>query len=111
MFASNFIDADDAVRYTRGQDNVTEYGQSKTIAAGNKMTNTFCTTCGTLLYRVGEGFPAMKIMRIGTVDDFNLMETVLRPRVEQFVENRVSWLHPTKGLPQVEGMSDGGLIS
>jgi hypothetical protein len=71
------------------------------------MTNHFCSTCGTLLYRIGTGFPGMAIMRIGTVDDFNLMETKLRPRVEQFTNDRVNWLHPAEGIKQVEGYAYG----
>jgi hypothetical protein len=71
------------------------------------MTNHFCSTCGTLLYRIGTGFPGMAVMRIGTVDDFNLMETKLRPRVEQFTKDRVNWLHPAEGIKQVEGYAYG----
>lgn len=55
------------------------------------------------MYRVGEAFPGKSIMRIGTVDDFNLHETKLRPRVEQFTKDRVSWLRGAEGVKQVEG--------
>lgn len=74
------------------------------------MTNHFCSTCGSLLYRIGTGFPGMAIMRIGTVDDFNLMETKLRPRVEQFVKDRVDWLDGIggkEGILQVDGYHYG----
>lgn len=43
------------------------------------------------MYRVGEAFPGVKICRIGTVDDFRLMETKLKPRIEQFTKDRVEW--------------------
>lgn len=46
-------------------------------------------------------------MRIGTVDDFNLMETKLRPRVEQFVKDRVEWLEGARGVMQVDGYHYG----
>lgn len=52
----------------------------------------------------------MAIMRIGTVDDFNLMETKLRPRVEQFVKDRVDWLDGIggkEGILQVDGYHYG----
>jgi hypothetical protein len=42
------------------------------------------------------------VLRIGTVDDFNLHETKLKPQVEQFVESRVEWLHGLEGIKQVE---------
>lgn len=67
------------------------------------MTNYFCSTCGTLMYRVGAAFPGMSILRIGTVDDFNLHETKLKPRVEQFVKDRVGWMHDVEGVEKVEG--------
>lgn len=72
------------------------------------MTNHFCGNCGTLLYRVGAQWPGMSIMRIGTVDDFRLQETVLRPRVEQYVEERASWLEGVKGAEKAEGMAKFG---
>jgi len=65
------------------------------------MANHFCKSCGTLMYRVGSAWPGQYIMRIGTVDDFNLHDTVLKPKQELFVKDRVSWLH---GLADVEGL-------
>ncbi|KAH7138355.1 Mss4-like protein [Dendryphion nanum] len=92
MFASNFTVRDEYLKHLRGKENLKTYAQSTTIAAQTQMTNYFCSTCGTLMYRVGARFPNMSILRIGTVDDFSLHETKLRPRVEQFVESRVNWL-------------------
>ena len=43
-------------------------------------------------------------MRIGTVDDFSLHETKLKPRVEQFTKDRVNWLHGVEGAKQTEAM-------
>jgi hypothetical protein len=103
MFASNFTVADSYLRHIRGEENLKSYGQSKTIASGNMMTNYFCFTCGTLMYRRGSAFPGLSICRIGTVDDFNLHETKLKPRVEQFTKDRVEWLHGVEGTKQVEG--------
>ena len=104
MFASNFTVDDKYLTHVRGRDDLTSYGQSQTVKAGNMMTNYFCKTCGTLMYRVGTAFPGQSIMRIGTVDDFNLHTTKLKPRVEQFIEDRVGWLSGGKGIRQVEGM-------
>ncbi|KII86865.1 hypothetical protein PLICRDRAFT_43539 [Plicaturopsis crispa FD-325 SS-3] len=103
MFASNFTVLDTHLKYLRGRENLKTFGQSRTIASGNMMTNHFCSTCGTLMYRVGSAFPGMSIMRIGTVDDFHLHETKLFPRIEQFTKDRVSWLHGVEGAKQVEG--------
>jgi hypothetical protein len=105
MFASNFTVADTHLKHLRGRDNLKTFGQSRTVASGSSstMTNYFCSTCGTLMYRVGANFPGQSILRIGTVDDFHLHETNLRPGVEQFTKDCVRWLHGIEGVEQVEG--------
>ena len=103
MFASNFIVNDSALKHIRGQDKLTKFAQDKTIATGNTMANYFCSVCGTLMYRVSTGFPGKSILRIGTVDDFNLHETKLKPRIEQFTKDRVSWFKGGEGVTQKEG--------
>lgn len=67
------------------------------------MSNYFCSKCGTLMYREGAKFPGVMIMRIGTVDDFSLHDGILKPRVEQYVEDRVSYLCGAEGVIQVKG--------
>ncbi|KAL8829104.1 MAG: hypothetical protein Q9191_002207 [Dirinaria sp. TL-2023a] len=103
MFASNFIVADVHLKHLRGWKTLKTFAQSRTIASGNAMTNHFCSNCGTLMYRVGSAYPGKSILRIGTVDDFHLHETKLRPRVEQFTKDRVAWLAPVEGVKQFEG--------
>lgn len=103
MFASNFTVLDSHMKYVRGRENLKTFAQSRTIESGNTMTNYFCYTCGTLMYRVSSGGPGMSIMRIGTVDDFRLHETKLFPQVQQFTRDRVGWLHGVEGPKQVEG--------
>ncbi|KAJ7868796.1 Mss4-like protein [Mycena olivaceomarginata] len=101
MFASNFTIADTHLTHVRGRENLTAYGQANTIASKRNMINHFCSTCGSLMYRTGDGFPGQSILRIGTVDDFHLHETKLKPQVEQFIESRVGWLHGVEGVPAV----------
>lgn len=55
------------------------------------------------MYRVGDAFPGHSILRLGTVDDFHLHETKLRPRIEQYTKDRVGWLCHASGVEQVEG--------
>jgi hypothetical protein len=105
MFATNFTILDSHLKHLRGQDNLKTYSQSATIWAhtvkgGNTITNHFCGTCGMLMYRVGAAFPGMSILRVGTVDDFSLHETKLRPQMEQFTRSRPSWLRDV----QIEGI-------
>jgi len=105
MHASNFTVMDSHLKHLRGQENLKSWGQDKTIffkesGKPNTMTNYFCNTCGSLMYRVGAAFPGMSILRLGSVDDFSLMETKLRPTMEQFTKDRVSWKAATEGCTQ-----------
>ncbi|PQE27020.1 glutathione-dependent formaldehyde-activating gfa protein [Rutstroemia sp. NJR-2017a BBW] len=102
MFASNFIVKDSETVHVRGQDKLSKFKQSKTIASGNSMENNFCSVCGTLMYRVSSGYPGMLITRIGTVDDFDLMESKLKPRLEQYTKSRVSWFKGAEGVAQFD---------
>lgn len=103
MFASNFTIDDKYLKHLRGEENLKSFSQAKTIASGNGMTNHFCSTCGTLLYRRSTGFPGMSILRIGTVDDFALHETKLRPEIEQFISSRVDWFTGVEGAKKSDG--------
>ncbi|OJJ06573.1 hypothetical protein ASPVEDRAFT_140474 [Aspergillus versicolor CBS 583.65] len=103
MFASNFIIADSHLTHVRGREKLSTFRQSKTIESGKAMTNYFCSVCGSLMYRVGDAFPGSSILRIGTVDDFHLHESKLKPRVEQYAKDRVGWLRDADGVKQVQG--------
>ncbi|KAI4916193.1 hypothetical protein J4E85_010281 [Alternaria conjuncta] len=103
-FTSAFIVAASAVKHIRGQDNLKKFSQSQTTASGQAMTNCFCDTCGTLMYRLTERHPEFTLMRLGTVDDLNLMEGLLRPKREVYVKDRVSWVHGVEGARQSEIM-------
>ncbi len=102
MFSSGFSVLNTHLTHIRGRKNLTAYSQSRTIASGRTMTNYFCSTCGTLMYRVGERFPQVSLLRIGTVDDFNLHETKLKPRRELWVKDRCGWLSPVEGADQIQ---------
>ena len=102
MFATNFIVADTHLKHIRGQDNLKSFGQSRTVAAGNTMTNYWCDTCGTLMYRICSGLAGQHLLRIGPVDDLNLHETLLKPQVEQWTKYRANWLKPIEGMKQIE---------
>ncbi|KAK3673321.1 hypothetical protein LTR78_006866 [Recurvomyces mirabilis] len=103
MFASNFIIKNSSLKHLSGEDKLTKFAQSQTIATGSTMENSFCSVCGTLMYRRSSGFPTNSVLRIGTVDDFNLHDTKLKPRIEQFTKDRVGWFHGGEGVKQVEG--------
>lgn len=107
MFCTNFIVDDKYLKHIRGQEKLTKFAQKETIVTGKTMSNYFCSTCGTLMYRVGERFPGRSILRLGTVDDFNLMETKLKPTTELFTKDRASWLSEVPNAEHVAGMGFG----
>lgn len=105
VHATNFTVYDMHLKHLRGRENLKTYSQSRTVfvktpGEDNTMTNYFCFTCGSLMYRVGAAFPGMSILRVGSVDDFSLHETRLRPTMEQFTKDRVAWKAPTEGTKQ-----------
>lgn len=100
MFASNFTVLASETKHVRGRDKLTKFAQSKTIESGNTMENHFCSVCGSLMYRISSGHPELLITRIGTVDDFDLHETVLKPRIEIYTKDRVCWLSDVNGAVQ-----------
>jgi len=61
----NFTVKDSHFEHARGRERLKTFSQSQTIASGKAMTNYFCENCGTLMYRVGEAFPGVSILRIG----------------------------------------------
>ncbi|KAF1931979.1 uncharacterized protein M421DRAFT_90167 [Didymella exigua CBS 183.55] len=91
MFTS-FITNDEYLKHLRGRANLKTFAQNASIASQTLMTNYFCDTCGTLMYRIAERLPRRSLLRLGTVDDFNLAETKLKPRTEIFTKDRVSWI-------------------
>ncbi|KAH7024193.1 Mss4-like protein [Ilyonectria destructans] len=106
MFASNFVILDTHLKHIRGEENLKQFSQSKTIEReGNTMTNFFCSTCGSLMYRRSSGYSGASVLRIGTVDDFKLAETALRPEFEHFLKHRVSWLKDIENMEHIEGQA------
>ncbi|KAI3571821.1 Mss4-like protein [Fusarium oxysporum f. sp. albedinis] len=106
MFTSGFVILDTHLKHVDGEENLKQFGQSQTIEQkGNAMTNFFCSTCGSLMYRRGAGVPGGSILRIGTVDDFKLSETALRPTIEQYIKHRVDGIKDIENMVQIEGQA------
>lgn len=89
MFASNFIVKNDALTHERGQEKLTKFVKEEGIWSGGTMASHFCSVCGSLMYRIGSSYPGVTILRLGQVDDLGLVETTLRPSVEQYGKDRV----------------------
>jgi hypothetical protein len=100
MFSTIFIINDAYLKHLRGKETLSVYSQSKTTVSGKAMTNFFCSVCGSLMYRTSEVFLGHSLLRTGTVDDFSLHETKLKPRFEAFTKDRASWLCGAEGVEQ-----------
>ncbi|KAF2849776.1 hypothetical protein T440DRAFT_508580 [Plenodomus tracheiphilus IPT5] len=107
MFTSAFAIADTHLKHLRGRENLTQFTQKHTIASGLAMSNYFCKTCGSLMYRTGPAAPNAFLCRLGTVDDFNLVEQNLAPQLEVYVKDRVSWCGgvQVQGVKQFDGQA------
>ncbi|KAF7325766.1 GFA domain-containing protein [Mycena kentingensis (nom. inval.)] len=108
FFGANFSIAEPYLTHVRGRENLKTYAdpEARTIDSGHLMTNCFCGTCGTLMYRIPAGYPGFYALRLGTVDDYEKHEEQLRPRLEQYTKSRAKILKPIEGLTQYEGMAD-----
>jgi hypothetical protein len=100
VLTTAFVVKDSSLTHLRGEDSLSQYSTSATIASGNTMTNFFCKNCGTLMYRRSSGFPGLSIPRVGTVDDLSLHNTKLKPRVEIWCQSRVAWFGGVEGIKQ-----------
>ncbi|KAL4913983.1 Mss4-like protein [Aspergillus aurantiobrunneus] len=80
---------------------------AKTADSGNRITNYFCSDCGTPIYGHGidtSGEPAsVAILRAGLFDNPELLDQ-RKPVVEIYTRSRVSWLSPIEGAEQFPGM-------
>ncbi|KAK4984653.1 hypothetical protein LTR66_008417, partial [Elasticomyces elasticus] len=101
MFASNFTIAVTHLKHLHDRDNLKVFSQLHTIASDKAMANHFCFTCGTLMYRIGEQHPGKVFMRTGTVDDFSLYGTKLKPIMEIFSKDRVRWLYDVERVAKL----------
>jgi len=72
--------------------------------SGNSITSYFCPDCGSTLYRDGESNPALKVVKVGVLDDYEALNTA-KPAAELFVKHRVEWVPEMEGAGQVEGMA------
>ena len=75
----------------------------KTADSGKSITSYFCGDCGSTLYRDGDNFPGMKIVKAGVLDDKDALNN-LKPGVELFAPTRPNWVPAIPGAEQKEAM-------
>ena len=77
---------------------------SKTADGGNTVTSHFCGDCGSTLFSDGAGFPGMKVVKAGVLDDVDALDRA-RPAAELFAAKRVAWVKEVEGAEQKKTMS------
>lgn len=83
------------LRFTKGEDNLNIYGDTK--GDGNS-GDTHCRTCGSLLYSVVRDGTMLHVT-MGTLMD----APSIRPDKHIFVGSKASWYDITDDLPQYDG--------
>ena len=83
-------------------------GNAKTIPktgdSGNTITSHFCGDCGSTMWRDGLGFPGLKIIKMGTLDDVDALAKA-NPTVELYAPRRVDWVTEIPGAAQKQTIS------
>lgn len=76
---------------------------AKTADSGSEIVSHFCGDCGSTLWRDGDSFGDGKIIKVGTLDDFDALDKA-QPAIELFSGQRVSWVGEVAGAAQKTAM-------
>ncbi|KAG9243357.1 Mss4-like protein [Calycina marina] len=99
IFSSNFIFPQDNFEVESGAPKTI----SKVADTGKTVTSHFCGDCGTTLYRTSDTFPQQIILKVGVMDDPELLNKNV-PKSELFAPRRASWQQAVKDAAQVPTM-------
>jgi hypothetical protein len=70
--------------------------------SGKDLTYNMCDNCGSLVFVEAESVPESKIVKLGTIDDDEILNTLGYPTVEIFTKDRLAWLQVLPGAAQKE---------
>ena len=89
-------------------------GRPKTIAkkgddSGNEITSHFCPDCGSTLWRDGPTFGDGKVIKVGTLDDYDALEDQ-KPGIELYTPHRPSWVTKVGGADQKQNMPNSDSV-
>ncbi|KAK7529232.1 Mss4-like protein [Phyllosticta citribraziliensis] len=103
MYSFNLMIPEDSFKLVSGSPKSwTRIGES-----GGKVTNNFCTECGSLVFVKGDMLAGVTLVKGGSLDDLSLVEKneKYRPGVELYSKCKFSWLPDMPGAHKVETMS------
>ncbi len=72
----------------------------RTADSGNTVTRNFCVNCGSMVYAENSGYPDMRFLRAGTLDD----PEVFAPQVIVYASRAPSWDKLDESLPSFPEM-------
>ncbi|KAI5272018.1 hypothetical protein E4T47_04689 [Aureobasidium subglaciale] len=104
IFTSAFVIEKTVLKHIRDEHDLTQY--STTVEAGNTMSDFFCKTCGSLMYRQSSQYPDLLVPRTGTIDNLEFPETKLKPQVEVFCRSSVGWFGGLEDVRQMQAGAD-----
>ena len=96
--ASNVFVAEEALRWLRGEQQVTLFA----LPGAQRFGNAFCQTCGSSMPRKPAGGPMYNVPA-GSLDD----DPGVRPKAHIYVGSKAPWFEPTDALPRHEEMPPG----
>ncbi|KAF2706152.1 hypothetical protein K504DRAFT_483915 [Pleomassaria siparia CBS 279.74] len=77
---------------------------TKKADSGNDFVSFFCPDCGTTLWRESKTFEGLKVVKVGSLDDFEAFKS-LTPAAELYASQRAPWLSAVEGAKQADAMS------
>ncbi|KAL0935480.1 DUF636 domain protein [Colletotrichum truncatum] len=72
---------------------------------GKDGTSHFCRNCGSPLIVSSAAVPGVVIVKAGTLDDWESMQTMFTPTTEMFCATKFSWLPAVEGAASLSGSS------
>ncbi|KAF9882292.1 duf636 domain protein [Colletotrichum karsti] len=98
-FSTNIIVPAVAFELIRGEPaKYTNKGES-----GKDGSSHFCRDCGSPLYVTSELAAGVVIVKTGTIDRWDLVETNFKPTTEMFCATKYSWLPSIEGATKLSG--------
>lgn len=70
--------------------------------SGHDLTYNMCDNCGSLVFVKADAMPDSTIVKMGTVDDENILNGIGYPGLEIFIKDRLHWAQPIPGAEQKE---------
>ncbi|KAJ4342072.1 hypothetical protein N0V87_001398 [Didymella glomerata] len=99
-YSTNGVYDADQFKVTKG----TPKQHKKKADGGNEIISNFCGDCGSTMWREGATFPGKRIVKVGTLDDTNILDN-LTINAELYADTRPKWVAPQSGADQKKAMA------